>query len=219
MAASTLPSHIMVWKKSSEVNHMEEIQADDARRTVKGFKADNKFNRLAPKFSFDGPNKEEEDRLSKVCQTVIDDHQKIADSVQELVGLEQHWTASLLEKSWYDLDMCTLNLEQSVDKDLREADGRVMTLLDMKSRGVEILVEVERWIMARCGSIVQRTAWTKNGLPDSGLSETVTGPSNHVEDSENKRKAEESDSCAEGSQKKKKKKKVVESGEEDSTMG
>ncbi|KIJ45784.1 hypothetical protein M422DRAFT_250578 [Sphaerobolus stellatus SS14] len=63
-----LPAYMLAWKTSEEVVCMEEIPASDLRRTVLGFQADNKFNRLAPKFTFDDPFEEEEDRLPKVTR-------------------------------------------------------------------------------------------------------------------------------------------------------
>ncbi|KIJ39736.1 hypothetical protein M422DRAFT_257329 [Sphaerobolus stellatus SS14] len=118
--------------------------------------------------------------FKKTTWAIMDGSQKIAEFVWELVALERHQMASLLEKSWYELDICALNLEQAVDKDLMEVDGRVMTLLDMKFRGLEILVELEKRIIAnRSRSIVgsytahmehvfewmnaiqKRTAWNK----------------------------------------------------------
>ncbi|KIJ51573.1 hypothetical protein M422DRAFT_244740, partial [Sphaerobolus stellatus SS14] len=308
-----LPAHMLAWKTSKEVVRMEEIPADDPRRTVTGFQADDKFGRPAPKFAFDDPFEEEEDRLPKVirywkardqeriqresryrelldaetaaesrkrteeaarkqreieeeekkvkekekeqekrkeqekgkgkekekdaglsgiakgkarevpktpkkvtpkkskrdvrsesedeevfeeseerpacvycvqkkikcvlldgwkvcaachkrkvkCEffnktawAVMDGSEKIAEAVRDMTRLERHRTASLLEKSWYDLDICALNLEQTVDRDLMEADGKVLSLLDMKSRGVEIPADVEKRIMANRGSIV-----------------------------------------------------------------
>ncbi|KIJ34522.1 hypothetical protein M422DRAFT_263286 [Sphaerobolus stellatus SS14] len=68
MTDLVLPTHMLEWKTSSEVVCMEEVPAGDPRRTVLGFQADNKFNRPAPKFSFDDPFEEEEDCLSKVAR-------------------------------------------------------------------------------------------------------------------------------------------------------
>ncbi|KIJ36961.1 hypothetical protein M422DRAFT_260594, partial [Sphaerobolus stellatus SS14] len=141
----------------------------------------------------------------------------------------------IVEASWYDLDICALNLEQTVDRDLMEADGKVLTLLDMKSRGVEIPADVEKRVMANRGSIVasytthmehiftrmnlirKRTAWTKNDLPESTIGEPEAGPSSRAEESGNKRKAEEDEGHAERGEKKKRRK-VVETEEEESTM-
>ncbi|KIJ42207.1 hypothetical protein M422DRAFT_254598 [Sphaerobolus stellatus SS14] len=66
MAAPTLPSHMLVWKKSSEVICMKDVLAGDLRRTVLGFQADKKFTQTVPKLTFDEPNEEEEDRVPKV---------------------------------------------------------------------------------------------------------------------------------------------------------
>ncbi|KIJ50731.1 hypothetical protein M422DRAFT_245388 [Sphaerobolus stellatus SS14] len=100
--------------------------------------------------------------FDKTTWAVKEGSEKVAEAVRELTKLERCQTASLLEKSWYDLDICTLNLEQMVDRDLMEADGKVLTLLDMKSRGVEIPPEVEKRIMTNRGSIVvsYTTPWS-----------------------------------------------------------
>ncbi|KIJ32890.1 hypothetical protein M422DRAFT_265225 [Sphaerobolus stellatus SS14] len=374
-----LPAYMLAWKSLKEVVRMEELPADDPRRTVLGFQADDKFGRPAPKFAFDDPFEEEEDRLSKVTrywkardqeriqresryrdlldaetaaesrkrteeaawkQREIEEEEKKAKEkereqekrkeqekgkgkekekeagpsgiakgkarevpktpkkvtpkkskrdvrsesedeeefeeseerpacvycVQKKIkcvpldsrkvcaachkrkvkceffdktawavmdGSEKIAEAPLLEKSWYDLDICTLNLEQTVDRDLMEADGKVLSLLDMKSRGMDIPADVEKRIMANRGSIVasytihmehiftrmnlirKRTAWTKNDLPESTIGEPEAGPSSRAEDSGNKRKAEESGGRAEV----KKKRRVVDTEEEeDSTM-
>ncbi|KIJ44851.1 hypothetical protein M422DRAFT_251839 [Sphaerobolus stellatus SS14] len=148
--------------------------------------------------------------FDKTTWAVMDGSEKIAEAVQDLTRLEWHRTASLLEKSWYDMDIYALNLEQTVDRDLMEADGKVLTLLDMNSRGVEIPADVEKRIMSNWGSIVasytthmehiftrmnliwKRTVWTKNDLPESTIGEPETDPSNRMEESGTKRKAEES---------------------------
>ncbi|KIJ26795.1 hypothetical protein M422DRAFT_272062 [Sphaerobolus stellatus SS14] len=352
MAASTLPSHIMAWKKSSEVNRMEEIQVDNAGRTVKGFKADSKFDQPVPKFSFDNPNKEEGNRLSKVncywqacdlersqredrysyllsaerevaarkkaedaervsrstkgkgkegpktpkkaaakkapesvrevgsgsegdgeeeseeptacvycvqkkikcvplagwkvcaaCQkrkvkceyfdktvwVVIDGSQKIAESVQELVELENRCEASRLEGVWYNLQMCLMQVEQKAAAGLVAADARVLHLLELKSKGVEIPVDLEKQVQVERGlvqttltahtedltermdDIQTRTAWTKIGLPRIHSGDS---PPPRVAVQGTKRKGNEEGDCVEGSKKKKKKKKVVETEEE-----
>ncbi|KIJ46826.1 hypothetical protein M422DRAFT_249570 [Sphaerobolus stellatus SS14] len=346
---------------------MEEVPADDLRRTVWGFEPDKKFDWLAPKFAFDDPFKEEEDHLPKVtrywkahdqertqcesryCELLgaeeaaasrkrmeedaralkkvqeeelekkkgkekekevgpsgsvkgkgketwpsgnakgkakevpktpkkstpkkskhdvqseseeeeeeVDDKlqaciycmkkkipgipqdgkkegaENIVGPVRELTKLEWHWLASLLEKSWYDMDICALNLEQMVDRDLMEVDSKVLTLMDMKSRRVEIPPAVEKRILANWSSIIASytshmehifmwmnliqkcMAWTKNEFPDSvlGFGNQEAGPSDCVEDAGNKRKAEEDGDCAEGSDNKKRRLEE----EEDSTM-
>ncbi|KIJ32599.1 hypothetical protein M422DRAFT_265625 [Sphaerobolus stellatus SS14] len=117
-----------------------------------------------------------------------------------------------------------------------EADGKVLALLDMKSRGVEILPALEKRMMANHGTIVasytthmehiftwmnliqKQMAWTKNELPDSSLGFDVpeAGPSSRAEGAGNKRKAEESGDRTEESDKKKRR--MVDTEEEDSTM-
>ncbi|KIJ29438.1 hypothetical protein M422DRAFT_269196 [Sphaerobolus stellatus SS14] len=124
--------------------------------------------------------------------------------------------------------------ELMVDRDLMEADSKVLTLMDMKSRGVEIPPALEKRILANRSSIIasytthmeyiftwmnliqKHTAWTKNELPDSvlGFGNQEAGPSDHAEDAGNKRKAEEDGDHAEGSDNKKRGLKE----EEDSTM-
>ncbi|KIJ24211.1 hypothetical protein M422DRAFT_275061 [Sphaerobolus stellatus SS14] len=162
--------------------------------------------------------------FDKTAWAVMDGSEKIAEAVRDLTKLERRRMAGLLEKSWYDLNICALNLEQTVDRDLMEADGKVLTLLDMKPRGVEIPADVEKRVIANRGSIVasytthmehiftqmnlirKHTAWTKNDLPESTIGEPEAGPSIHAEESGNKRKAEEDEGCAERSEKKKRKK-------------
>ncbi|KIJ53225.1 hypothetical protein M422DRAFT_242352, partial [Sphaerobolus stellatus SS14] len=63
-----LPSYMLAWKTSVEVDRMEEVLVGDPRRTVLGFEADKKFDQPAPKFNFDDPFEEEDDRLSKVTR-------------------------------------------------------------------------------------------------------------------------------------------------------
>ncbi|KIJ30051.1 hypothetical protein M422DRAFT_268512 [Sphaerobolus stellatus SS14] len=334
-----LPAHILAWKTSEEVIHMEEIPANNPRRTVLGFQADDKFGWPAPKFTFDNPFEEEENRLPKVtcywkardqertqcesryrelfdAETAAASWKRTEEATRKQREAQEEEAAraleksreeekakekekekgknkekeagpsgsskgkarevpktpkkttpkkskrdvrseseeeeefeeskerpacvycvqkkiNLLEKSWYDLDICALNLEQTVDRDLMEADGKVLSLLDMKSRGVEIPVDVEKRIMANRGSIValytthmehiftrmnlirKRTTWTKNDLPESTIGEPETDPSNHAEESGTKRKAEESGGRTEI----KKRRRVVDTEEEeDSTM-
>ncbi|KIJ42209.1 hypothetical protein M422DRAFT_254607 [Sphaerobolus stellatus SS14] len=139
-----------------------------------------------------------------------------SESVWELLTLEKWCAASRLQRSWYELDICALNLEWAVDQDLMEVDGRVIKLLDLKSRGVEILAELEKQVFANQGSIVasytvhmehvfewmnasqKQMAWTKNGLLDSRMSESGEDFSSCMEILGNKRKAKESGDCVEG---------------------
>ncbi|KIJ52912.1 hypothetical protein M422DRAFT_242863 [Sphaerobolus stellatus SS14] len=58
---------MLAWKTSGEVECMEDVPAGDSRRTIWGFQANKKIDWPAPTFSFDDPNEEEEDSLSKVA--------------------------------------------------------------------------------------------------------------------------------------------------------
>ncbi|KIJ49042.1 hypothetical protein M422DRAFT_246827 [Sphaerobolus stellatus SS14] len=51
--------------------------------------------------------------FDKTAWAVMDGSEKVAEAVRELTRLERRQTASLLEKSWYDMDLCALNLEQT----------------------------------------------------------------------------------------------------------
>ncbi|KIJ54180.1 hypothetical protein M422DRAFT_241431 [Sphaerobolus stellatus SS14] len=61
--------------------------------------------------------------FDKTAWAVMDGSEKIVEAVRDLTKLERRRMAGLLEKSWYDLDICALNLEQTVDRDLMEADA------------------------------------------------------------------------------------------------
>ncbi|KIJ51250.1 hypothetical protein M422DRAFT_244432 [Sphaerobolus stellatus SS14] len=63
-----LPSHILVWKKSSEVVHMEQIPAGDPRRMVQGFEADPLFRGPVLCIDYNDPYEQDEDRLKKVTR-------------------------------------------------------------------------------------------------------------------------------------------------------
>ncbi|KIJ29680.1 hypothetical protein M422DRAFT_268910, partial [Sphaerobolus stellatus SS14] len=64
--SASLPSHILAWKKSSEVVRMEQIPARDPRRTVQGFEADPLFHGPAPRIDYNDPYEQGEDCLKKV---------------------------------------------------------------------------------------------------------------------------------------------------------
>ncbi|KIJ51805.1 hypothetical protein M422DRAFT_244169 [Sphaerobolus stellatus SS14] len=65
---SQILSHILTWKKSSEVVRMEQIPAGDPRRTVQGFEADPLFHAPAPRIDYNDPYEQDEDRLKKVTR-------------------------------------------------------------------------------------------------------------------------------------------------------
>ncbi|KIJ36457.1 hypothetical protein M422DRAFT_261212 [Sphaerobolus stellatus SS14] len=66
MTDAPFPAHMLAWKASSDIIHMEEIPVSDPTRTVQGFAPDKKFNVPAPKLTFDNPYEDDEDRLNKV---------------------------------------------------------------------------------------------------------------------------------------------------------
>ncbi|KIJ38319.1 hypothetical protein M422DRAFT_258965 [Sphaerobolus stellatus SS14] len=66
MTDAPFPAHMLAWKASSDVIHMEEIPVGDPSRTVQGFALDKKFNAPAPKLMFDNPYEDDADRLNKV---------------------------------------------------------------------------------------------------------------------------------------------------------
>ncbi|KIJ47561.1 hypothetical protein M422DRAFT_248550 [Sphaerobolus stellatus SS14] len=63
--SEVFPPHILAWQKSSDVVRMEEVPAGDSRRTVQGFEADPLFHGPAPRFNFNDPYEQDEDRLRK----------------------------------------------------------------------------------------------------------------------------------------------------------
>ncbi|KIJ47319.1 hypothetical protein M422DRAFT_249167 [Sphaerobolus stellatus SS14] len=365
-----LPAHMLAWKTLKEVVHMEEVLVGNPRSTVKGFQADKKFDRPAPKFSFDDPYEKEEDRLPKVrnqertqresrfqelldaemaaatqakaeemakvacdakekdrlekeqavekekekekdkevgpsgsakgkarevprtpkettpkkleseeyeaededkpqshiycvkkkipcvpqvgkkvcvacrkrkmkCEffdkivwAIMDGSKQIADSMRELVGLERRREAGRLEGVWYDLQKFMMEVEQWAVVDSVVADAKLLQLLELKSKGVEILADLEKQIHTECGlvqdtlkehtedltermDVIQKCmAWTKNGFPK--LNQECT-PVPLVATQGTKRKGDNEGNRTEGS-KKKKKKKVVETEEESSTL-
>ncbi|KIJ34796.1 hypothetical protein M422DRAFT_262981 [Sphaerobolus stellatus SS14] len=313
-----LPAFMLAWKTSSEVVCMEEVLTSDPRRTVKGFQANKKFDRPAPKFSFDDPYKEEEeDCLSKVtcywkahdqertqsesryrelldaekaaalwkwteeaarelkkaqelekakekekekekgkekekqaglfgsakgkvkevpkmpkkptpkkshheilseseegegedededespqsciycvkkkilcipqrgkktAWAAMEGSKKISESIWELANLEKQWEAGCLEVVWHDLRIFLIEVEQKAAVDSVAADARVLQLLELKSKGMSVPEDLEKWIWAKHG-LVQQTlkentedlieqmdhiwrcmVWTNNGL-------------------------------------------------------
>ncbi|KIJ31137.1 hypothetical protein M422DRAFT_267212 [Sphaerobolus stellatus SS14] len=122
-----------------------------------------------------------------------------------------------------------MEVETRATADLSAADARVLQLLELKSKGIEIPEDLKTRIRAERGviqrtlneqledltvrmdSIQKHTAWSKNGLPRL----TPEVPSAAAQGT--KRKGDNEGDCAEGS-KKKKKKKVVETEDEESTM-
>ncbi|KIJ29456.1 hypothetical protein M422DRAFT_269112 [Sphaerobolus stellatus SS14] len=61
-------SHILAWTKLSDVIQMKEIPAGDPCHTVQGFATDPLFPHPAPRFDYENPYKQDEDRLKKVTR-------------------------------------------------------------------------------------------------------------------------------------------------------
>ncbi|KIJ35463.1 hypothetical protein M422DRAFT_262234 [Sphaerobolus stellatus SS14] len=170
--------------------------------------------------------------FDKTVWAVMDGSKQIADSMQELVGLERRREAGRLEGVWYDLQKFMMEVEQRVAVDSVAADAKLLQLLELKSKGVDIPVDLEKWIHSEHGlvqdtlkehtedltewmdAIQKRMAWIKNGLPKLNQEST---PVPLVAAQGTKRKGDNEGNCVEGS-KKKKKKKVVETEDEESTM-
>ncbi|KIJ23908.1 hypothetical protein M422DRAFT_275422 [Sphaerobolus stellatus SS14] len=66
--SEVLPSHILAWKKSSEVVRMEQIPVGDPRCTVQGFEADPLFRGPVPRIDYNDPYEQDEDCLKKVTR-------------------------------------------------------------------------------------------------------------------------------------------------------
>ncbi|KIJ22630.1 hypothetical protein M422DRAFT_276909 [Sphaerobolus stellatus SS14] len=170
--------------------------------------------------------------FDKTAWAIMDGSRQITDSVQELVGLERRREAGRLEGVWYDHQRFMMEVEQRAAMDSAAADAKMLQLLELKSKGVEILADLEKWIRMEHGlvqdtlkehtedltermdAIQKRTAWTKNRLPKLNQESTPVplAPVQGI-----KRKGDNERNRAEGS-KKKKKKKVAEAADEESTM-
>ncbi|KIJ39988.1 hypothetical protein M422DRAFT_257301 [Sphaerobolus stellatus SS14] len=163
--------------------------------------------------------------FNKTAWAVMEESQKVADSVWELVELEEQREAGHLEEIWHNLQMCLRQLEQKAVADSVTVDARVLQLLELKSRGIEVPADMEKWIWAERGlvqstlkdhteditewmdEIQVRTAWTQNDLPKINTEEAPPQAASQG----TKRKGDEDRDCMEGN---KKKKKVVETEEE-----
>ncbi|KIJ35056.1 hypothetical protein M422DRAFT_262800 [Sphaerobolus stellatus SS14] len=122
-----LPTYMLAWKASKDVIRMEEVPADDPRRTVRGFEPDKKFDRPAPKFAFDDPFEEEEDCLPKVThywRARGQERTQCESRYRELLGAEEaaaSWkrmeeAAKALKKAQEQEAMQALEKEEEVEK-------------------------------------------------------------------------------------------------------
>ncbi|KIJ36957.1 hypothetical protein M422DRAFT_260584 [Sphaerobolus stellatus SS14] len=166
--------------------------------------------------------------FDKTTWAVMDGSKQVVDAMRESVGLGRCQEAGRLEVIWHDHQRFMMEVESRATADLSAFNTRLLQLLELKSKGVEIPEDLEaRICMER--EVIQRTlteqledltvrmdsiqkcmAWTKNGLPRL----TPEVPPSVVQGT--KRKGDNEGDRAEES-KKKKKKKVVET-EEESTM-
>ncbi|KIJ35013.1 hypothetical protein M422DRAFT_262738 [Sphaerobolus stellatus SS14] len=170
--------------------------------------------------------------FDKTAWAVMDGSKQISDSVRELVGLERRREASRLEGVWYDLQRFLVEVEQRAAMDSAAADAKLLQLLELKSKGVEIPEDLEKRIRMERGlvqdtlkehtadltermdALQKHTAWTGNGLPSVNQESTPVPPA-AVQGT--KRKNDNEGNHVERG-KKKKKKKMVETGEGSSTL-
>ncbi|KIJ42211.1 hypothetical protein M422DRAFT_254615 [Sphaerobolus stellatus SS14] len=121
-------------------------------------------------------------KLERRSWAVMDGSQKVVDAMRELVEMEKCQEAACLEVVWHDLRMFLIQVEQRAVVDSVAADARVLQMLELKSKGVEILVDIEKRIQAErnlvqktleentedltkwMDSIWKCTAWTNNSL-------------------------------------------------------
>ncbi|KIJ31495.1 hypothetical protein M422DRAFT_266873 [Sphaerobolus stellatus SS14] len=170
--------------------------------------------------------------FDKTAWAVMDGSKQIADSMWELVSLERRREAGRLEGVWYDLQRFLVEVEQWVAMDSAAADAKLLQLLELKSKRVDIPVDLEKWICMERGlvqdmlkehttdltermdALQKCTAWAGNGLPRINQESTPV-PLAAIQGT--KRKNDNEGNHAEGG-KKKKKKKMVETAEGSSTL-
>ncbi|KIJ51638.1 hypothetical protein M422DRAFT_243946 [Sphaerobolus stellatus SS14] len=94
--------------------------------------------------------------FDKTAWAVMDGSQKVADAVRKLVEMEKCQEAGRLEVVWHDLRMFLIQVEQKAAVDSVAVDARVLQMLELKSKGVEIPADIEKRIRAEC-NLVQKT--------------------------------------------------------------
>ncbi|KIJ47566.1 hypothetical protein M422DRAFT_248558 [Sphaerobolus stellatus SS14] len=174
--------------------------------------------------------------FDKTAWAVMDGNQKVANAVRELVEMEKRKEAGHLEVVWHDLRMFLIQVEQKAAADSVAADARVLQMLELKSKGVEIPADIEKRIRAernlvqktlddntedlieRMDSIWKHTAWTNNGLYQFKDPTPPPAPPPSAAVQGTKRKNDDEESRVGEKKKKKKKKKVVETEKDDSTL-
>ncbi|KIJ43076.1 hypothetical protein M422DRAFT_253567 [Sphaerobolus stellatus SS14] len=167
--------------------------------------------------------------FDKTTWAVMDGTKQVVEAMRELAGLGRRREAGRLEVIWHEHQRFVMEIETRATADLGAVDATMLQLLELKSKGVEIPVDLETRIRtereviqrtlkeqledltARMDNIQKCTAWTKNGL----LKLTPEVPPAAVQGT--KRKGDNEGDRAEGS-KKKKKKRVAEAEDEESTL-
>ncbi|KIJ54951.1 hypothetical protein M422DRAFT_241037 [Sphaerobolus stellatus SS14] len=167
--------------------------------------------------------------FDKTAWAVMDGTKQVVEAVRELAGLGRRREAGRLEVIWHEHQRFVMEIETRATADLGAVDARMLQLLELKSKGVEIPEDLENRIhaerdviqctfkeqledlTARMDNIQKCTAWTKNGL----LKLTPAVPPAAVQGT--KRKGDNEGDRVEGS-KKKKKKRVAEAEDEESTL-
>ncbi|KIJ34475.1 hypothetical protein M422DRAFT_263443 [Sphaerobolus stellatus SS14] len=91
--------------------------------------------------------------FDKTAWAVMEGSKKISESIRELVNLEKPQEAGHLEVVWHDLRMFLIEVEQKAVADSVAADTRVLQLLELKSKGVSVPEDLEKWIRAECGLV------------------------------------------------------------------
>ncbi|KIJ37121.1 hypothetical protein M422DRAFT_260511 [Sphaerobolus stellatus SS14] len=92
----------------------------------------------------------------KTAWAIMEGTKQIVESVWKLAGLGRHWDAGHLEVIWHDHQRFMMEIEQRAVVDSAAVDARVLQLLELKSKGVEILKELEKRIRAK-RDLVQAT--------------------------------------------------------------
>ncbi|KIJ37790.1 hypothetical protein M422DRAFT_259636 [Sphaerobolus stellatus SS14] len=121
--------------------------------------------------------------FDKTTWAVLDGTKQVVEAVWELAGLGRRREAGRLEVIWHDHQHFVMEIEARATADLGAVDTRLLQLLELNSKGIEIPEDLENRIRAereviqhtlkeqledltaRMDNIQKCTAWTKNGLP------------------------------------------------------
>ncbi|KIJ43099.1 hypothetical protein M422DRAFT_253596 [Sphaerobolus stellatus SS14] len=120
--------------------------------------------------------------FDKSSWAVLDGTKQVVEAVRELAGLERRRDASQLEMIWHDHQRYIMEIETQAAADSSAVDARVLQLLELKSKGIEVPEDLEKRIRAernliqatykeqlndltgQMDNIQKCTAWAKNGL-------------------------------------------------------